>query len=103
MKNGLCMWCGVKFTGGHRSFKSRLYHILVDYSNESMEDNDQFLDCIDHVEGVEDVEGEEDGPVISLHALISAAGYQTMKVQGKIKNKLVSILIDIGSTHNFVD
>ena len=45
----------------------------------------------------------EDNLVISLHALIGINGYHTMRVQGKIKNQLVSILVDTGSTHNFVD
>ena len=41
--------------------------------------------------------------MISLYALIRKNGYHTMRVEGKIRNQLVSILVDIGSTHNFVD
>ena len=35
--------------------------------------------------------------------MIGTTDYKTMRVQGKIKNQLISILIDTGSTHNFVD
>ena len=30
-------------------------------------------------------------------------GYQTMRLQGKIKNQLVIFLVDTWSTHNFMD
>ena len=46
---------------------------------------------------------EEERPVISLYALIKTSDYHTMRVQGRIKNQLVSILINTGSTHNFMD
>ena len=47
-------------------------------------------------------QGKSDRLVISLHALFSIEGYQTMRVQGKIKNQRVVILVDTCSTHNFV-
>ena len=28
---------------------------------------------------------------------------QTMRVEGKLKNKIITVLIDGGSTHNFID
>ena len=102
-KNGLCMWCGIKFTKGHTCLKSQLYHILIDSNNEIEEEDDLFLDCPNSLEEVESLQKEEDRPMISLHALTGTKGYQTMRVQGLIKNQLINILIDTGSTHNFVD
>ena len=46
---------------------------------------------------------ESDKPVISLYALFRTKGYQTMRVQRRIKNQTVVILVDTGSTHNFMD
>ena len=42
-------------------------------------------------------------PIISLHALLGTRGPQTMHIQGFIKNHKVIILVDTGSTHNFID
>ena len=42
-------------------------------------------------------------PIISLHALLGTKDSQTMRLQGKIKNLVVIILMDTDSTHNFLD
>ena len=42
-------------------------------------------------------------PIISLHALLGTRDSQTIKLQGKIKNLIVMILVDTSSTHNFID
>ncbi|XP_071728840.1 uncharacterized protein [Rutidosis leptorrhynchoides] len=42
-------------------------------------------------------------PYISLNALTGTSDYQTMRVTGIINKKSVQILIDSGSTHNFLD
>jgi len=46
---------------------------------------------------------EETTPTISCHALADIVTPQTLKIQGYIKNKKVTILIDLGSTHNFIN
>lgn len=38
---------------------------------------------------------------ISLHALMGHTILQTLRVQGKIRNQTLTVLIDVGSTHNF--
>ncbi|OMO56102.1 Retroviral aspartyl protease [Corchorus olitorius] len=42
-------------------------------------------------------------PVLSLHAILGTSGPQTMRVMGIIKQQQVIILIDSGSSHNFID
>ncbi|GKE44016.1 Fe(3+) dicitrate transport system permease [Tanacetum coccineum] len=42
-------------------------------------------------------------PHISLNAISGVNTFQTMRVKGQINNKPVNILIDCGSTHNFLD
>ncbi|GKB92246.1 putative mitochondrial protein [Tanacetum coccineum] len=44
-----------------------------------------------------------EGPHISLHALNEIQGYQTLRVVGMVGKIPVHILIDTGSTHNFID
>jgi hypothetical protein len=41
-------------------------------------------------------------PVISLHALSGILFPQTLKIKGYIKHRLVMVLINSGSTHNFI-
>lgn len=40
---------------------------------------------------------------ISVHALSGVQLYRTMRLQGQIKKNMVEILVDSGSTHNFLD
>ncbi|GJZ13437.1 retroviral aspartyl protease [Tanacetum coccineum] len=40
---------------------------------------------------------------LSIHALIGSWGIQTLCVHGVIKKQLVKMLVDCGSTHNFID
>jgi len=47
-------------------------------------------------------EGKEQEPHISLHALTGIPSYSTMRIQGSIGNRQLHILIDGGSTHNFL-
>jgi hypothetical protein len=41
--------------------------------------------------------------MISCHALADINTPQTLKIEGYIKNKKVTMLIDSGSTHNFIN
>lgn len=45
----------------------------------------------------------EDEVLISLHALSGCNSFRTMRVVGTVKGQAITILIDSGSTHNFVD
>lgn len=45
----------------------------------------------------------ESMPEISFHPITGTNHPQTLCVDGKIKNKLITVLIDGGSTHNFID
>ena len=45
---------------------------------------------------------EEMNPTISFNALARITTPQTIKIEGQIKKKKVIVLIDSGSTHNFI-
>jgi hypothetical protein len=45
---------------------------------------------------------EEITPTISCHALARIFTPQTLKIEGYIKRRKVIVLIDYGSTHNFI-
>lgn len=51
-------------------------------------------------------DSEDEGfnePVLSLNALSGNQTFQTMRVKGLVGSKLFHILVDSGSTHNFLD
>jgi len=50
----------------------------------------------------EQPEMQQEEPLISLHALSGMSSPQTLKIQGYIKHHKVMVLIDSGSTHNFI-
>jgi hypothetical protein len=55
------------------------------------------------LEPSQDLELEETTPTISCHALVGISTPQTLNIEGYIKKKKVTILIDSGSTHNFIN
>lgn len=61
-------------------------------NDETIQHNQMYCDD----EGDENIE-------ISLNALTGSVAFKTIRIQGFIKNTPISILIDSGSTHNFVD
>ena len=38
-----------------------------------------------------------------INAIFGSTSHQTMRICGNIKRKVVTILIDLGRTHNFLD
>ena len=54
-------------------------------------------------EGNEEVLEQEGDLQISINALTESILYRTMRVQGYVLKKMVVILIDTGSTHNFLN
>lgn len=88
---GLCFNCDKKFVPGHRC--KRLFLIdLVEDETSSEEDDEA------------DAAADPGGPVpeISPHAMTGTPSPQTMRVPAMLGNRHIVILIDSGSTHNFL-
>jgi hypothetical protein len=92
-EKGLCFYCDDKFALGHRCIKPQLF----------MMEDILFEDCPADVDMDIENNGEEAIPEISFHALAGTNHPQTFRVIGKVGNKEVTVLIDGGSTHNFID
>ncbi|KAA8531158.1 hypothetical protein F0562_005928 [Nyssa sinensis] len=90
---GLCYGCDEKYFRGHVCKKKQLFMI------EAEEKEDVFEDVVQEMEK-EDVQEELQ---ISVHALSGFLSYKTMRIKEKVKKNRVTILIDSGSTHNFLD
>jgi len=89
-EKGLCYNYDEKFRPDHKSKSLTLF--LIDGNNYFDEDMDCSLDSdvIPH-------------PEISVHAIAGAMNPHTMRVPGYYHNKPLYILLDSGSTHNFLD
>ena len=92
-KRGLCFKYDEKFTPGHRRSVERLMMIEIDYSKEEDEE------IIFESKGNQDKQEAE----ISIHAMEGNCSSHTITLMGHINSKPVSILLDTGSTHNFID
>lgn len=93
---GLCYHCDEKYTPGHylKHKKTQLYMMEAEEKDEFYEATEEQL-----------TEGNEgDIAQISVSAVAGITeNYRTMKVRGLHGKKTLYILIDSGSTHNFMD
>jgi hypothetical protein len=90
----LCFWCDEKFVPGHKCKNKKLYSLCI------IKDDEENLE---EEETIEPMNVEVLTPHLSLHALQGTMRCHTIKVWGKIDKCPIFILIDLGSTHNFLN
>ena len=88
---GLCFNCDEKFAPGHRC--KNLFLIEGCWPEE------------DSGEEIGDIKEKEDNDEleISLHAMAGSSTPQTMQIHGVINQQSLVVLINSGSTHNFIE
>jgi hypothetical protein len=99
---GLCYNCDDKYFTGNKCKEHTLFMaISEDVSKEDLETPPmaKLLEPIDFPLPSNQPEVE---PLISLNSLTRFSTPQTLNLIGYIKNRKVIILIDSGSTHNFI-
>ncbi|KAH0665576.1 hypothetical protein KY285_026782 [Solanum tuberosum] len=95
MAQGLCYRCHEKFAPGHKCKFAKL-------SCMDLTGGDQ-LEDVDWVNATTVGDSQETNIAeISFHAILGQSVGSTMKLQGEINHRKVLILVDSGSTHNFV-
>ncbi|XP_019258306.1 PREDICTED: uncharacterized protein LOC109236565 [Nicotiana attenuata] len=93
----LCFFCDEKYEPGHVC-KARKQIFMVDVNDEYDVTGEDELE-----QGLEiNIESDE-LMTISLQAFTGVTGYQTIRVTGYHKKRPLQVLIDTGSTHNFID
>jgi len=99
-KQGLCYYCDEKYSLGHKCKEPKFFQIdATDYSST---EEDPPLEEHEALEEDHQKDNVSDEPVISLHALAGISSPQTLKIRGFLKHHPVVVLIDSGSTHNFI-
>lgn len=94
---GLCFFCDEKYTMGHVcKAKKQLYLIDVVEEEERVEE-------VELIQEQEHQNATHEFMTISLQAYTGVTGYQTLKVTGYHEKRPLQVLIDTGSTHNFID
>eukprot|EP00253_Pinus_taeda_P036279 PITA_36279 len=85
---------------GHKCKEPKFFQIdATDYNST---EEDPPLEEHEPLEDDNQQENVSDEPVISLHALAGISSPQTLKIRGFIKHRPLVVLIDSGSTHNFI-
>jgi hypothetical protein len=96
-EKGLCFNCDRKYSKGHKCGENKLFYIYCEEEEEQEQEQEPSQD-----ENVEAISSEEFTPTISCNALDGISTPQTLNIEGYIKKKKVIVLIDSGSTHNFI-
>ena len=99
----LCFYCDQKYMPGHKC-SGQMYALEVtpyeEESDEEVFENDQLggellmSECFPQ---------NHTSPQISLNALSGIPTYNTMRIRGNVGKHLLHLLLDTGSTHNFLD
>ena len=97
---GLCYNCDEPYTFGHRCKKMQVYVLNAEEGSESEESQ---LVTKEVNSGNQEGTEQEGEPSISLHALYGYILFQTLVLHGQSKKVHIRILVDSGSTHNFLD
>ncbi|GJS40401.1 transposable element [Tanacetum coccineum] len=98
-RNNQCFFCNEKYVPGHKCTTNKLYILLCPEVQEESLDGDTSTDLEQH----ETTNENSDNVAVSIHALLGSYGLHTLQVHGIIKKQPVVMLVDSGSTHNFID
>ena len=90
--------CNRKYTKGHKCAENKLFYIYC----EEEEENEQETSKEEDIQQEPTPNKEEMNLTICCNALAGITTPQTLKIEGHIKDKNVIVLIDLGSTHNFI-
>ncbi|KAJ8751592.1 hypothetical protein K2173_016841 [Erythroxylum novogranatense] len=93
-EKGLCFYCDEKFVPGHKCNNPQLFMIEEDGSALYEEESEEPL---------QDECNLPDIPEISFHAITGVHNPQTLRLYGKMNNKDLVVLIDSGSSYNFIE
>jgi len=95
---GICYCCDSKYIKGHKCAEKKLLYIDCEEEEEKEQERPKEEDIFQE----QSLDKEEMNPTISCNALAGIITPQTINIEGHIKKEKVIVLIDLGSTHNFI-
>lgn len=95
---GLCMFCDEQFSPGHhlKHKHSQIYVLECEDTEVTLTDDTTTLEF-------EEQEPADTPLTLSVNALDGSSSFMCMRVIGKYGKRNLHILIDTGSSHNFID
>jgi hypothetical protein len=99
---GLCYNCDEKYFPGHKCKEQNLFMAISEDIQEEDDDTPPVPESPEIPDIIPPSDPPEVEPIISLNALTGFSAPQTLKLIGYIKQRKVIILVDSGSTHNFI-
>ncbi|KAL1345712.1 hypothetical protein AAHE18_08G137600 [Arachis hypogaea] len=100
-EKGLCYYCDDKYSPGHRC-KSLLQLLVGEKELQELMQEPHIVVVEPESDSDDAGEGDEQPPKISLNALAGEFHLEMLRVRGTHSNRQLMILIDGGSTHNFL-
>jgi hypothetical protein len=98
----LCYNCDDKYFLGHKCKEQKLFMAISEDISEEDVETPLMFESPEITDITPPSDPPEVEPVISLNALIGFSTPQTLKLISYIKHQKVVILVDSGSTHNFI-
>ncbi|XP_048596340.1 uncharacterized protein LOC106362703 [Brassica napus] len=99
-RKGLCMFCEEPFTPGHQLKHRRAEFLFMEAETEF----DEEIALEEQIRETTLVDDQDDKvPTISVHALNGCPTFNCMRLMGQYGKRKLHILIDPGSTHNFLN
>jgi hypothetical protein len=99
---GLFYNCDDKYFLGHKCKEKNLFMAISEYISEEDVETPLVSESPETIDITPPSDPPEVEPVISLNVLTGFSAPQTLKLIGYIKHRKVIILVDSGSTHNFI-
>lgn len=98
-RKGLCMFCEELFTPGHQLKHRRADVLFLEADTEF----DEEIALEEQIRETTLADEEDKVPTIFVHALNGCPKFNCMRLMGQYGKRKLHILIDPGSTHNFLD
>ncbi|CAA0825023.1 Unknown protein, partial [Striga hermonthica] len=94
-EKGLCFKCEEKFTPGHQCKQA----FVIEVANP----DDEEVEVEEESHQEDEIETFSEEPEISMHAMMGIRGPKTMRLPAWVKDRRVVVLVDNGSSHNFIN